>query len=88
MRVYYERGVEADRLDGGMESGPLEFDRTKELIGRFLPERSLDVLDVGGGPGDTQRGLPTRVNRGEILSSPGAIRFLSPTRELHVAPTR
>jgi len=51
MRVYYERGVEADRLGGGMESGPLEFERTKELIGRFLPERSLDILDVGGGPG-------------------------------------
>jgi SAM-dependent methyltransferase len=51
MRVYYEGGVEADRLGGGMESGPLEFERTKELIGRFLPDRSLDVVDVGGGPG-------------------------------------
>lgn len=51
MRAYYERGEEAERLDGGMESGPLEFERTKELIGRFLPERSLDVVDVGGGPG-------------------------------------
>jgi len=51
MRAYYERGDEAERLEGGMESGPLEFERTKELIGRFLPERSLDVVDVGDGPG-------------------------------------
>ena len=51
MRNYYESGVEEDRLGGSMDSGPLEFKRTQELIQRFLPEGSLDVLDIGGGPG-------------------------------------
>lgn len=51
IRVYYERGEEAARLDGGMASGPLEFERTQELIRRFIPGGALDIVDVGGGPG-------------------------------------
>jgi len=51
IRTYYERGEEADRLVGGFPSGPLELERTKEIIGRYLWTESLDVLDVGGGPG-------------------------------------
>lgn len=51
IRQYYERGGEADRLAGAFPSGPLELERTKELILRHLPEGLSDVLDVGGGPG-------------------------------------
>jgi SAM-dependent methyltransferase len=51
IRAYYERGEEAERLCGGFPSGRLELARTQELIGRFLPSGSLEVLDVGGGPG-------------------------------------
>ena len=52
VRAFYERGAEADRLLGGAPSGPLELERTKELILRHLPSGgSLLVLDVGGGPG-------------------------------------
>jgi len=51
LRAYYERGREIERLRGGFPSGPLELARTRELIERYLPPRSLDVLDVGGGPG-------------------------------------
>lgn len=51
IRAYYDRGAEAGRLTGGFPSGPLELERTRELILRSLPDRPLQVLDVGGGAG-------------------------------------
>ena len=51
VRAYYERGEEIERLRGGFPSGPLERERTKEIIHRYLPPPPLDILDVGGGPG-------------------------------------
>jgi SAM-dependent methyltransferase len=45
---YYETGVEAERLARG--EGVLEFERTKELILRYLQPHS-SVADVGGGVG-------------------------------------
>jgi ubiquinone/menaquinone biosynthesis C-methylase UbiE len=46
---YYERYAEETRL----VSGPfrLEFERTKELLTRFLPRSPARVLDVGGAAG-------------------------------------
>jgi SAM-dependent methyltransferase len=49
VRAYYESGVEIGRLDRGYWR--LEFARTKELLGRYLPAARARVLDVGGGPG-------------------------------------
>jgi len=46
---YYDRSDERSRLRS--VRGRLEFERTKELIVRFLPRRRLVVYDVGGGPG-------------------------------------
>jgi len=46
---YYMQGKEATRLTIGI--GPLEQARTRELIGRYLPEAPQVILDVGGGPG-------------------------------------
>jgi len=51
IQAFYDRGEEANRLLGGFPSGPLERERTKELIGRHLPDGDLRILDVGGGPG-------------------------------------
>lgn len=48
---YYESGRELDRLNDGNLAGPLEFERTIELLLRYLPAGALKVLDVGGGPG-------------------------------------
>ena len=47
--AYYERFAEESRL----ESGPfrLEFERTKELLARVLPEPPARILDVGGAAG-------------------------------------
>lgn len=57
IQAFYDRGREADRLLGGFPSGPLELERTKELIGRYLPDGDLRILDVGGGAGVYARWL-------------------------------
>ena len=49
IRRYYELGLERDRLTQGHSR--VEFERTKELLTRFLPNPPARVLDVGGGPG-------------------------------------
>lgn len=51
VRAYYDRGREAQRLFGGFPSGPLELERTRELILRHLPGGTLRILDVGGAAG-------------------------------------
>ena len=45
---FYSTTSEEGRLQLGL--GPLEFERNKELIGRYLPKKGI-VIDVGGGPG-------------------------------------
>jgi SAM-dependent methyltransferase len=49
IRSYYQLGLERDRLTQGYSR--IEFERTKELLGRFLPPAPARVLDIGGGPG-------------------------------------
>jgi ubiquinone/menaquinone biosynthesis C-methylase UbiE len=46
---FYTGAAEDKRLTFGL--GPLEFERNKELIGRYLPAKNAVVIDVGGGPG-------------------------------------
>src|ERR1700755_1014156 len=45
---FYGQTSEEGRLELGL--GPLEFERNKELISRYLPKKGI-VIDVGGGPG-------------------------------------
>jgi ubiquinone/menaquinone biosynthesis C-methylase UbiE len=47
--AYYERFAEESRLG----SGPfqLEFERTKDILGRLLPSRPARIVDVGGAAG-------------------------------------
>jgi SAM-dependent methyltransferase len=47
--AHYASGYEADRLQQG--AGLLDRERSRELLGRFLPPPPATVLDVGGGPG-------------------------------------
>src|SRR5688572_26553318 len=56
--AYYERGHEDHRLAGG--AGLLEFERTRELIVRYLPESPQSILDIGGGSGLYAAWLATR----------------------------
>lgn len=46
---HYASGYEADRLR--QDAGQLEGERSRELLGRFLPPAPATVLDVGGGAG-------------------------------------
>ena len=49
IEAYYRLGLERGRLREGV--GELEFVRTRELLGRFLPRPPAIVVDVGGGAG-------------------------------------
>ena len=49
VRAHYETGIERDRLD--LPLGVVEFERTKEIVGRHLPPPPATVADIGGGPG-------------------------------------
>ncbi len=46
---FYNKSSEENRLKQGL--GPLEFERNKDLITRFLPAGKGLVADIGGGPG-------------------------------------
>src|SRR5262245_42186742 len=46
---YYNQGREQNRLLS--HSGQLEFARTQELIGRYLPKPPATIYDIGGGAG-------------------------------------
>ncbi|MFI5161725.1 MAG: class I SAM-dependent methyltransferase [Sphingobacteriales bacterium] len=45
---FYSATSEEGRLQLGL--GPLEFERNKDLISRYLPKKGI-IIDVGGGPG-------------------------------------
>lgn len=53
--AYYAQDREHERLTRG--SSQLEFERTRELLARFLPPPPATVLDVGGGTGPYARPL-------------------------------
>jgi SAM-dependent methyltransferase len=55
MQVHYARGEEAARLDEPV--GVVEYERTKEIVLRALPEPPAAVADIGGGPGRYARWL-------------------------------
>lgn len=46
---FYTHSAEDSRLKTGL--GPLEFERNKELISRYLPDYACVIADVGGGTG-------------------------------------
>lgn len=47
--THYDRHPELDRFNSA--HGALEYARSKEIIGRYLPQETADILDVGGGTG-------------------------------------
>jgi SAM-dependent methyltransferase len=56
IRRYYDAGQEEGRL----RADPLERDRTRRLLERFLPATPARIADVGGGPGGHARWLAER----------------------------
>ena len=63
MHAYYALGGEQERLSEG--EGVVEFERTKEILLRHLPEPPTVVADVGGGPGRYALWLAGRGHRVE-----------------------
>jgi SAM-dependent methyltransferase len=61
---FYSSDVEVDRLERGL--GAVEFERTKELIARFVPPRSA-VADVGGAAGHYAEWLVENGHRVELV---------------------
>jgi ubiquinone/menaquinone biosynthesis C-methylase UbiE len=49
IKSHYEKNKEQQRLSIGV--GKLEFERTKELILRYLPDKLIRILDIGGAAG-------------------------------------
>src|SRR5262245_61322285 len=49
LAAHYASGYEAGRLHQG--AGQLDRERSRELLGRFLPPPPAVILDIGGGPG-------------------------------------
>jgi ubiquinone/menaquinone biosynthesis C-methylase UbiE len=49
IKAHYETNNEHQRLLTGV--GQLEFERTKELILRYLPDKAIKILDIGGATG-------------------------------------
>jgi SAM-dependent methyltransferase len=47
--AYYLQGNERKRLD--RPQGIIEFERTKDILGRYLPSSPAVIADIGGGPG-------------------------------------
>jgi len=47
--AHYALGNERERLDS--PTGVLEFERTKDILGRYLPPSPAAIADIGGGPG-------------------------------------
>ena len=50
VHAYYLKGKEAGRLTDSAD-GRLEFERTQDILSRFLPSAPASVLDAGGGTG-------------------------------------
>jgi hypothetical protein len=63
MHAYYALGGEEDRLSQG--DGVVEFERTKEILLRHLPDPPAVVADIGGGPGRYALWLAGRGHRVE-----------------------
>lgn len=55
--AFYTQSSEESRLKLGL--GPLEFERNKDLIARYLPAYNGVVADIGGGPGHYAQWLAT-----------------------------
>jgi SAM-dependent methyltransferase len=63
LHAYYARGEERERL--AESRGLVEFERTKELLLRRLPDPPSVVADIGGGPGRYSLWLAGRGHRVE-----------------------
>lgn len=62
---FYNTGIETDRLHKGI--GKIEFERTKEIISRYLPTQKQVIYDIGGGTGEYSRWLAQQGHEVHLL---------------------
>lgn len=93
---YYNSGKEKDRLLKGI--GVIEWERSREIISRYLSDRTMIIYDIGGGTGVYSRWLaelghevhmfelsPANVHYAEEQQAPGTI---TPIHRIEVADAR
>lgn len=79
---YYNGGAEKDRLRRGI--GQIEFERTKELIARYLPAEKKVIYDIGGGIGVYSRWLAEMGHEVHMFElAPEAAKYAMEMREAH-----
>lgn len=71
---YYNAGAERKRLYTGI--GKIEFERTKEIISRYLSQGRQVIYDIGGGTGEYSRWLSEMGHEVHLLElSPKAVEY-------------
>ena len=80
---YYQRVAEESRLATGRSR--LEFERTKELITRFLPPSPARILDVGGAAGHYSAWLAEQGNEVHLVDA--SARLIGEARKLNATLT-
>jgi 2-polyprenyl-3-methyl-5-hydroxy-6-metoxy-1,4-benzoquinol methylase len=75
IKEFYSHGMESNRLE--TEEFKLEGLRTKEIIGRYLTENNLNILDIGGGAGYYSYWLAGKGHQVSLVDlSPGNIELV------------
>lgn len=71
---FYNNGAEIGRLERGI--GRIEYERTKEIILRYLPKERAVIYDVGGGVGMYSRWLGELGHEVHLIElSPNAVEY-------------
>lgn len=75
IKAFYSHAMESNRLE--TEEFRLEGLRTKEIIGRYLTKKNLDILDIGGGAGYYSYWLAEKGHQVTLVDlSPGNIELV------------
>ena len=71
---FYNKGAEIGRLERGI--GKIEYERTKEIILRYLPKEKVIIYDVGGGVGVYSKWLGKLGHEVHLIElSPNAVEY-------------
>ncbi|MHB8075941.1 class I SAM-dependent methyltransferase [Desulfosporosinus fructosivorans] len=71
---FYNSGVEKGRLERGI--GKIEYERTKEIILRYLPKEKATIYDIGGGIGVYSKWLGKLGHEVHLIElSPNAVEY-------------
>lgn len=71
---FYNSGAEIGRLESG--TGKIEYERTKEIISRYLPKEKATIYDIGGGIGVYSKWLSKLGHEVHLIElSPNAVEY-------------